>query len=234
MGGLVTRSKCSARHAWRSFAGVPRGVMNALTRILVSRTALGTQFPTAATGRSCVFHGLSGIAQALTSRHSFVLGPHPIKDSKELVSFFSQRLVPIERHHGRHGLALFLDDDGVFFPANPPKQSGELVLGVFGAEGLHHGVSSLVGVLRESVHRVRTRVQGKFVQGRNRRQEPLCNVTGASRERHMRRPLHLMSVDGIAHVFNRANVRRAIGIMYDSLEHVSGLNDARNEWRIRP
>ena len=168
MGGLVTRSNCSSRQAWRSFAGVPRGVMNALTRILVSRTALGTQFPMDSTGRSCALHGLGGIAQGLTSRHVFVLRPYSIEHSKELVPFFRQGLVPIERHHGRHGLALFLDDDGVFFPANPPKQSGELVLGVFGAEGLHHGVSSLVGVLRESVHRVRTRVQGKFGQGRNR------------------------------------------------------------------
>ena len=158
MGGLVTRSNCSSRQAWRSFAGVPRGVMNALTRILVSRTALGSQFPMDSTGRSCALHGLGGISQGLTSRHVFILRPYSIEHSKELVSFFRQGLVPIKRHHSRHGLASFLDDDGVFFPANQTKQRGKLVLGVFCAEGLHHWVSSLIVVLRESVHRLRTRI----------------------------------------------------------------------------
>lgn len=38
----------------------------------------------------------------------------------------------------------------------------------------------------------------------------------------------------VGHVFNQASTRRAIGTRYDSLEHVIGLNDARNEWRTRP
>ena len=137
---------------------MPRGVMNALTRMLVSRTALGPQFPMDSTGRSCALHGLCGISQGLTSRHVFIFRPYSIEHSKKLISFFRQGLVPIERHHGRHGLASFLNDDGVFLPANPTKLSGKLVLGVFGAEGLHHWMSSLIVVLRESVHRLRTRI----------------------------------------------------------------------------
>ena len=157
---------------------MPRGVMNALTRILVSRTALGTQFPMDSTDRSCALHCLGGIAQGLASRHVFVLRPYSIEHSKELLPFFRQGLVPIERHQGRHGLASFLDNDGVFLPANPTKQRGKLVLGVFGAEGLHHWVSSLIVVLRESVHRLRRRVQGKFAQVGNRCQQTLREVTG--------------------------------------------------------
>ena len=185
MGGLVTRSNCSSRQAWRSFAGVPRGVMNALTRILVSRTALGTQCPAASTGCSCLFHGLSGIAQGLTSRHIFVLGPHPVNDSKELVPLFSQGLVPIKRHHSRHRLALFLNDQRIFFPTDPTKQRGKLVLDVFRAEGLHHWVSLLIVVLRHSVHRLRIRVQGKFGQVRNRCQVGLKVLRRASLPRHL-------------------------------------------------
>lgn len=162
MGGLVTRSQCSVRQAWMIFAGVPRGVSNALTRTFVSRTALGTQTPAPSACCSGLLHSLCGITTRVTCRDVLVLGPHPIEDGKESVSSFRQGLVPIEGYHRNHRVALFFDDHGLLFSANPTEQRGELVLGMFGAAGLHRWLSSLMVAPSLSVHRVRMRIQGKF------------------------------------------------------------------------
>lgn len=164
MGRLVTRSNCSARHAWTMFAGVPRGEINALTRIFVSRTALGTQTPAPSAGCSGLLHGLCGITTCIPCRDVPVLGPYPIKHREESVASFRQGLIPIERDHRDHRVALFLNDHRVFFPANPTKQRGELVLGTFDATGLDHMDPSLLIALTPSVHRGRMRIQGKFSQ----------------------------------------------------------------------
>lgn len=120
------------------FAGVPRGVINALTRIFVSRTALGTQAPAPSAGCSGLLHSLCGITTCVTCRDVPVLGPYPIEHRKEPVSSFRQGLIPIEGDHRGYRVALFFNDHGVFFSANPTKQGGELVLGIFHAAGLYH------------------------------------------------------------------------------------------------
>ncbi len=87
-GRLVTRSKCPTRQASNTFAGVPRGVINPLMRILVSRTALGTPTPTAPRGgASDKAYGLSGVLIRYPSRFRTVFCPHPIEHGESAFTF---------------------------------------------------------------------------------------------------------------------------------------------------
>jgi hypothetical protein len=98
----------------------------------------------------------------VTCWHDSVFCPYPIEDCKKPVSSFRQGLVLIEGDHCDHRVALFFDDHGILLSANPAEQRGELVLGILSVTGLYHWISSVMAILRLSLHRVHMRIQGKF------------------------------------------------------------------------
>ena len=105
------------------------GVMRALMRMLVSRTALGTTLPVAGRRRvSNNLYGLSGITIGLSGRLCAVLCPHPVEDSEESIAFRCQCLVSVKINHCDDGFPVLFNDNRILLAGDPPEQLGKSIL----------------------------------------------------------------------------------------------------------
>jgi len=125
-GRLVTRSKCPPRQASNTFAGVPRGVISPLMRMLVSRTALGTPTPASPRGSAPdKVHGLSGVLIGWPRGFSPVLRPHAIKHVEKTFPLVGEELIPVEVDHGDDRFPMLFHNNRIFFAGNSPNQLGK-------------------------------------------------------------------------------------------------------------
>jgi hypothetical protein len=90
-------------------AGVPLGEMSALTRMLVSRTALSTNVPAAVRGGADFLYGFGCITIGAARGLRAVFPPDPVNDHERTASFGDQRLIPIKVDHNGSRLAPLLD-----------------------------------------------------------------------------------------------------------------------------
>ena len=123
----------------QNLCGVPRGVIRALMRMLVSRTALGTPTPTARRGNtSDEVHSVSGVLKGLPSGLGAVLCPYTVEHSEEAVAFCGECLITIEIDHSDDRFPVLFHNHRVFLAGHPPNQLGKDGLGSLLAQRFDH------------------------------------------------------------------------------------------------
>lgn len=149
----MTRSKRPARQACRTFAGVPRGVMKALMRILVSRTALGTPPPVARRRRpSNETHSVSGVSIGPSRGLCAVLRPHTVKHVEQAITFGDECLITAKIDHGQNRFPVLFHDHRILLAGHLPHQLVKGSLGSLVAECFDH-TRIVVGSRGEVKHR---------------------------------------------------------------------------------